>query len=150
MTFIPENYPAHWKQFSEYVRFERAQNKCEQCNAPNNTVIERGYLGELPIWFDGNGGTFCAKSGEYLGTFHSYDLDKLRVSRIVLTVAHLDHEGGICDCKQIYGFKCAKPSHCLALCQSCHLSLDRPHHLKVQAENRAIKKDAQRGLLEFV
>jgi len=28
-------YPKNWKQVSEYIRFQRAQNKCEWCGAKN-------------------------------------------------------------------------------------------------------------------
>lgn len=153
MAFDKRKYPPYWRQFSEYIRFERAQGKCERCNAPNGETVERGYLSSVqrvPIWFDGHGETYHAATGKYLGHFRSYELDLNRVSKIVLTVAHLDHDGGVCRCKRLFGTKCARPDHVLALCQSCHLSLDRPKHLAVQAKNRAKKKDARRGLLNLI
>lgn len=153
MAFKKENYPPYWQQFSRFIRFERAGNKCEKCGAPNGEIIERGYLDsskKTPVWFDGHGHTYHARTGEYLGRFRDYELNLTRESKVVLTVAHLDHASGVCRCKKTYGFKCAKPSHCRALCQSCHLALDRPHHLAVQAKNRAKKKDAARGLFELV
>ncbi len=149
--FKPSNYPPYWKQFSEFIRFERAGNKCERCAAENGASVERGYFDdsrELPVYFD-EGATYNAKNGQFLGFFKSYELYLTRTSKIVLTVAHLDQAGGVCRCKKIYGFKCAKPLHVRALCQSCHLSLDRPHHLAVQAKNRAAKKDAARRLFEI-
>lgn len=30
-----KRYPPYWKQFSEYIRFERAENRCEKCFAEN-------------------------------------------------------------------------------------------------------------------
>lgn len=148
MAFKKQNYPLYWKQFSEYIRFERAKNKCERCGAVNGEIVERGYLKGKSVYQNGDGEVFDAKNGEFIGLIHSYDLDLRKASKIVLTVAHLDHAGGVCRCKWIYGFKCAKPLHVRALCQSCHLSLDRPHHLAVQAKNRRIKKDKKRGLFE--
>jgi len=38
MPIKPENkdrYPKNWKQISEYIRFVRAGNRCEVCNAEN-------------------------------------------------------------------------------------------------------------------
>lgn len=152
MAFNPKIYPPYWRQFSEYIRFVRAGGKCERCGAPNGEIVERGYLDagkETPVWWD-EGATYDARSGKFLGWYRSYEIVLTRLSKIVLTVAHLDHRGGVCQCKRIFGVKCAKPSHVLALCQSCHLSLDRPKHLAVQAKNRALKKDAQRGLLNLI
>lgn len=147
-----KNYVGWFKQFSEYIRFERANNKCEQCGAPNGEIIERGFISHVqrvPIWFDGEGGTYHAETGEYLGCFRSYDLDLTRITKIVLTTAHLDFEGGICQCKKIYGIKCAIPSHCKALCQRCHLSTDMPSHIKNRAETLSKRKDESRGLLNL-
>lgn len=48
-------------------------------------------------------------------------------SRVVLTVAHLDHDTGPED---------VRPDNLAALCQACHLGYDRPRHLARQAENR--------------
>jgi len=151
MPFNRKHYVPYWRQFSEYIRFERAGNRCERCKVENGAIVERGFLEETkktPIyWIDG--ATHNARTGELIGWFRSYEVNLERTSKIVLTVAHLDHRGGVCRCKWAYGFKCAKPSHVRALCQSCHLALDREKHLAVQAKNRAIKKDAQRGLLNL-
>ena len=34
-------YPDKWKEISEYIRFERAGNKCETCGVPNYETIYR-------------------------------------------------------------------------------------------------------------
>ncbi len=143
-------YPGWWKQFSIYIRVERAGNKCEQCGAPNGEQIARGFFGpgkENPFWFDEKGGTFCAITGKRLGFFRDYELNIERETTVVLTVAHLDHEGGVCHCKNIYGRKCSRLDHVRALCQRCHLALDMPKHIAVRNKNLAAKKDAERGLL---
>lgn len=111
MAFKRKNYPAYWKQFSEYIRFDRAGNKCERCGIENYSTNERG-------------------------------------SKVVLTVAHLDHASGVCRCRKQFGFKCAKPSHVRALCQRCHLNLDREKHIAVRQKNLAKKKDRERKLFE--
>lgn len=39
---------------------------------------------------------------------------------VYLTTAHMDFEGGVCDCQLRYGFKCCRADHVLALCLRCH------------------------------
>jgi hypothetical protein len=51
-------------------------------------------------------------------------------SRVVLTVAHL------CRCRDREGRKCGEADHLAALCQRCHLSLDRADHLAHARANR--------------
>lgn len=47
-------------------------------------------------------------------------------SRVVLTVAHLDHQPENCD-----------PANLRAWCQRCHLHYDRHHHYATRRRNRA-------------
>ena len=119
MPIRPENvarYPKDWPQISLRVRNE-AGNKCEWCGVPN------GQLGgRLP------GGTWCPAAGwdhpadrpAEGGTFACHLPNKngcimLRIVRIVLTVAHLDHRPENCD-----------PANLKALCQRCHNLYDAP------------------------
>lgn len=91
MPIRPENkkrYPADWPEISKRIRFERAGGRCEQ------TI---------------NGERCAALNGEP---------HPVTGSKVVLTVAHLDHT----------------PEHCaddnlLAMCQSCHLRYDHKLHM---------------------
>ena len=47
---------------------------------------------------------------------------ELRIIRIVLTIAHLDHTPENCD-----------PANLKALCQRCHLNHDKHHHRATRA-----------------
>lgn len=47
-------------------------------------------------------------------------------SKVVLTTAHLDHTPEHCD-----------PANLRAMCQGCHLHLDRDHHRETAARTRA-------------
>lgn len=105
-------YPPYWKQFSEFIRFTRAEGYCEDCGIPNGFRRENGAV-------------------------------------VVLTVAHLDHDGGPCECLARLGRKCAKPSHVAALCQKCHNTLDAPARRINAAATLATKLDGQRGLLKL-
>jgi hypothetical protein len=140
MTFDRKKYPGYWRQFSLYVRKERAGDKCENCGAKNGDIK---YSFSFGVYFV-NPNKPVDGELEALMSVHRF-----RKSRVVLTVAHLDYAGGVCRCRGLYGFKCAKPSHVLALCQACHLAIDRPKHLAVQAKNRAARKDSERGLLNL-
>lgn len=53
-------------------------------------------------------------------------------SKVVLTVAHLDHDPQNCADENLK-----------ALCQRCHLHYDRDHHARNAAETRRKKKLAQ-------
>lgn len=50
-------------------------------------------------------------------------------SRVVLTVAHLDHDPGNCD-----------PENLRCLCQRCHLTYDAPHHARTRKKRKALLK----------
>jgi hypothetical protein len=139
----PTIYPPYWKQFSEYIRFERAKNKCEKCDAPNGMW--------KAIWsIDGDHSVGYFENSNDASLDEDFAFLVRKPTLIVLTVAHLDNEGGVCDCKARTGLKCADPSHVLALCQACHLALDLPKHI----ENRRItlrdQRDSRRSLFNQI
>lgn len=57
-------------------------------------------------------------------------------SRVVLTVAHLDHDPGHCD-----------PSNLRAWCQRCHTTYDGPHHARTRKRTRSLKRHYQQPAL---
>lgn len=79
MPIKPENkklYPDNWKEISERIRYERADNRCE-----HHRIIN--YDREGAVW-----GRCNAKNGQ----------PSLQTgSIVVLTVAHLDHNPGNCE-----------------------------------------------------
>jgi len=80
-------YPKNWKEISIKIRTERANNKCEFCEAEN------------------------------------YQPHPITKSKVILTVAHLDHNPENCSEENLK-----------ALCQKCHLNYDLKYHI----ENRKI------------
>lgn len=151
MPFDKSKYPPYWNQFSLYIRLERAGNVCEKCKAPNGEVVNRGYLDGEAFWHcQSSGVIYSAQDGLILGRARSYELNIERESRIVLTVAHLDDEDGVCDCRRQFGLKCARPDHVLALCQRCHLQMDLPKHLANRRKTLGARKDAGRGLFSEI
>jgi hypothetical protein len=160
MVFIKENYPDTWREFSKFIRFERANNRCEKCGVQNG--IYKGFLDlelledEMLIHSDKvppelkeavrNGGYLFSEDAHFGN--HEWLIKKK--TKICLTTAHLDYKGGICQCKKLTGKKCAIESHVLALCQSCHLALDRQKHIAVRRKNFIKRKDAERGLFTMM
>lgn len=119
MPIRPENrgrYPDNWRAISWSIRFERAQSRCEctgECGRPEWHLERDGRCGNR------NG-------GRALGTR----------SRVVLTVAHLDHTPENCD-----------PENLKAMCQGCHLSYDREHHAETRATVRRAELEGQMDVL---
>lgn len=133
----PTIYPPYWRQFSEHIRYERAHGRCEQCGVENGAwkvTYKNGFDGVK---------TFVGPR-DYV-TFTGDEI--VRETKIVLTVAHLDHADGPCRCKDETGRKCSRPDHVLALCQACHLALDLPKHIENARQTRIIQNDSRRGLL---
>ena len=90
MPIKPENkklYPIDWDYISEGIRIHRAEGRCEH-------VID---------------GERCeAMNGEP---------HPITGSKVVLTIAHLDHNPAHCDDDNLE-----------AMCQRCHLRYDQHHH----------------------
>ena len=126
-------YPKDWKAISLRIR-ERAGQRCEcdgrcgdthmdgdkpgRCNAPNGKLIIRDR--SEPWTYEVHSVGSCCVGG---------DPDCARAVRVVLTVAHLDHTPENCADENL-----------LAMCQRCHLLLDRYHHAHNGHETRRGRK----------
>ena len=119
-------YPKDWKQISERIRFERAENKCEFCGVPNGLFIVRGETFEgKPCWQDDDGAIWSYPENIRLGDNYVGDLyGKVTYAKIVLTVAHLDHTPENCEDENLK-----------ALCQKCHNAYDRQHRNETRKAN---------------
>ena len=128
MPIKPENrgrYPSDWKQISERIRFERAQNKCEVCGLVNGL---EGYRT--------SDGTFYSVeefAEGYINPKHENELctkvEKKAPVKIVLTVAHLDHQPENCQ-----------DDNLKAMCQRCHNRYDSTHRKANARQTRTNKK----------
>ena len=127
MPIRPEQralYPKDWAAISLRVR-ERAGQRCEQCRAPNGQQVARAadrYMLE-------DGQVFHAETGEFLGHERGSEFPALRFTKIVLTVAHLDHDPRNND-----------DTNLRALCQRCHLAYDRDLHRENARRTRERKR----------
>ncbi len=109
-----KRYPANWKAIRAEI-LERADQCCEMCGVPNRWHRNR-RTGEI---------TDCAWTVENW-TLIDGDL----VTKIVLTIAHLDHTPENCD-----------PSNLRALCQRCHLTYDAKHHADTRWNKKRIRNE---------
>lgn len=113
-------YPPDWEQVRERVRL-RSHDCCEFCGLPNGAWAER-----------------VAGSPRYRVVDEVAARDGRRVIRIVLTVAHLDHNPANNG-----------DDNLRHLCQPCHLRWDVKHHMRNAAETRRRKK-REAGQLELM
>lgn len=135
-------YPPNWKSEIRPRIMRRAGEvrndagdivthaRCENCGVENHVIGWR-VMGVFitPEQFGrdyfepGFESTLCAIVG------------KKKPYKIVLTIAHLDHD------KENWN---VKDERLAALCQGCHLNYDRARHSQHAADNRAKKKKQQR------
>ena len=120
MTRERLQYPPNWKSLSFWIRFGRAQGRCE-CE------------GECGLHRSSPGPRRCI------------ELDGRRANwargLVMLTVAHLNAKDGPCECQPL----CAKPDHLKAMCQRCHLRYDQPLHI-ANARRTRFERRAHREL----
>lgn len=105
MPIRPENvsrYPVDWAAISHHIRFERAGGHCECASECGRGT----HVGRCPN----------VHGQPAYGTG----------SRVVLTVAHLDHTPENCD-----------DDNLKAMCQGCHLHYDRRHHAETRSATRS-------------
>jgi hypothetical protein len=109
-------YGPDWDSISQRIRFERAQGRCEACGRPHRHIICVVADGR---WIDpATDGQWRGPSGEPIGEPTIRDLRTVRLVRVVLTTAHLDHDPTN-----------SADANLAAWCQRCHLAYDLGHHL---------------------
>lgn len=122
-----KEYPKNWKELREQV-LKRADNKCEFCGVPNYEIIYRDLQGN---WHTKNK-VNNMKSDEGFILFG--DNFNWKPTKIILTIAHLDHD------KENYDVSIDRLR---ALCQRCHLRYDAKNHAENRKKNLAEKKGLQ-------
>lgn len=116
-------YPPDWIARRRRI-LDRSGNRCECCGVENHAVGVRDKVGRWHSTDDLAGGSLYGDDTEY------------RLIRIVLTIAHLDHDEdnwSVAD------------DRLQALCQRCHLALDLSRHMN----KAALTRDRNRGQLRF-
>ncbi len=118
-------YPANWKEISRRIRFERAGGKCEVCGVADGA---RGYRDAAGKFFED--GSIGEMDSPYLVNPRPKTQDP-RPIKIVLTVAHLDHNPANNN-----------DGNLKALCQRCHNKHDGAHRARNAARTRRSKRAA--------
>lgn len=117
---MPINYKDYnpgFPKLSKWIRFERAKNCCEGCGIANYTVIQ--YVDECiddkhPFANYPDARAFANQQNKFNKMCGRFGI---RFAVVILTVAHLDQDR-----------RNDAEDNLKALCQKCHLSVDRKHN----------------------
>ena len=109
-------YPKNWKTEIRPKVLERANNCCEFCGVENHRFIHRFGKGQDDWEYYPEG--MMAEN---------YVLDGRKATKIILTIAHLDHDKLNHD---------VAIDRLRALCQKCHLQYDIKHHVSNRINNK--------------
>lgn len=123
-----KEYHPKWSLISRLIRLYRAKNRCEWCGALNKSLVKRTrktfrYLSPAEIDM-----VFARVRNK--NTTPTESLKHHGFTKVVLTVAHLDHD------KTNNRF-----NNLAALCQCCHLKHDLPHHIRNRKYGRHHKRN---------
>lgn len=133
-------YGVIWRTVTRPRILKRANNRCENCLAPNLHIVKRRAQGTWfeasPIFGEGLVWRWRDRHGQILLRPPEGITRKVK---IVLTIAHLNHTPGD-----------DRDENLKAMCQWCHLAHDRAHHARNAHETRAARKDATRPLLQEI
>jgi hypothetical protein len=136
MPFDKSKYPKDWPEISKRIK-ERDGWKCKRCRLPQYAIFRYGEDGRWELI----GGTIFYDDMQYTESYklareacdHTNEVEGLkgdeRYRVCVLTVAHLeDMDPMACE-----------DANLAALCNRCHLRLDRHHHAANAAKTRCEK-----------
>lgn len=134
-------YGREWRTVIRPRILARDENRCNFCGKPNHATVNQIVEPGRRMWYfesvftENHGaqtllidhhGSIVSAYPEDLPLRQGYDV------RVVLTVAHLNHDPSD-----------MRDDNLAALCQWCHLHHDQQHH----AETRATRKDQARPIL---
>ena len=117
-------YPADWSAISEYIRFERANGRCEcegECGRGHDGRCEAIHQQPHPI----------------------------TESNVILTTAHLGTDKPDGEPGDKHDKMDVRLENLKAMCQACHLSFDIDEHIRNAAITRRQKRIAA-GQLELL
>lgn len=131
MPILPENrdrYPDNWDEIRGEI-LRRASNRCEFCKAENHSEIWRGEGDDAGTYMDWRCWVYREDNGEWVRWAYkeSGPYNKERLVKVVLTIAHLDHQP-----------EHNEPENLRALCQQCHNRYDVQHRQQTRRRRRAI------------
>ena len=117
---------------------EREGHCCKTCKAPDRASILRVKGADFEHYVNLDTlEAFDSATGEALGSVPADSLPIGKSTRVILTVAHLDHN------PRNNGRKGHRPN-LAALCQKHHLDHDREHHAAEREKTLQAKREAER------
>lgn len=125
-------YPPNWKSEIRPAILERDGHKCKKCQVPNKAIVCRGEWNGIAVYQNDDGQIFDAETGHFMTDSYVGDVftnESQRITKIVLTIAHLDNDVNNNNYANL-----------AALCQRCHLHLDKEQHMVNSRETRERKK----------
>lgn len=130
-------YPADWKDIRARI-LVRAKGCCEFCGLANGAWIVRSSEDGSRYLVNKPDGIYYLNDSPVRMSEIPDEFAVNPLIRIVLTVAHLDHDTTHND-----------EDNLRALCQRCHLTYDAKHHAKNAAVTRREKFKALTGQQEM-
>ena len=117
-----KEYHPDWKTKIRPDILQRDNNCCKFCGVRNLSIIHRTGKGinDWVYWPEGM-------------ESEAWTLDGLKSTKVVLTIAHLDHDKTNNEYDNL-----------AALCQKCHLGIDLKHHMKNARDTNERKKKLRR------
>jgi uncharacterized protein YdaT len=104
-----KKYPKDWKEIRKRI-LKRAKNKCEFCGLKNGTIVYRARINKKVEWYK-----TLKQLNKAVPQIEMFDFYKKYTAKVVLTIAHLDHDETNHN---------VKDDRLRALCQLCHLRYD--------------------------
>lgn len=124
-------YPPNWLSEIRPAVLKRANNCCEWCGVENLAIIKREKDGTFRKICPEEHDMIHAKV-KYSGYTKSGAMKKLGFTKIILTIAHLDHDKDNHD---------VDLERLKALCQKCHLGYDLKNHIANRKYGRNHKEN---------
>ena len=128
MPILRENrsrYPSNWRDIRTSI-LERARHRCEFCGVTNHAIGYRNCEGHFqPVKTRHN--PLYSPPAVITGPLLSDSVYVHRLFKIVLTIAHLNHQPEDC-----------RPENLKALCQQCHLRYDVDHHTTTRQQRQRV------------
>lgn len=113
-------YPSNWLTEIRPRILQRAHNCCEWCGAPNYAIIIRDLHSQSWRLISSTEHEWL-KSKVRSGYTHLQAIKKLGFTKIILTIAHLNHDK---ENHQV------QDDELKAACQRCHLKYDHARHIE--------------------
>jgi hypothetical protein len=128
-----KEYPANWKTEIRPAVLTRANNCCEDCGIPNHAVVKRTKADK---WRKPSAQEWDMINAKVRYSHYTLNgsLKFHGFTKVVLTIAHLDHDKLNHD---------VKIERLKALCQRCHLLYDIKHHVSNRKYGRNHKGQHQ-------